>query len=54
MKYGDKRDYPKIDLYLNGKYVCSTNWSKTLKDAKQVYADKTKVNPKAIKAEYSK
>lgn len=51
VKYGDKRDYPKIDIYLNGKYVCSTTWSKTLKDAVRVYADKNKLSTKAIKAE---
>ena len=26
MTYGDKRDYPKIDLYVDHTYVCSTTW----------------------------
>ena len=35
MRYGVKRDYPKIDIYHFGKYECSTTWSKTCKEAKQ-------------------
>lgn len=31
--YGEKRDYPKIDLYIGGKYACSTTWARTLKEA---------------------
>ena len=27
-QYGDKRDYPKIDIYVSGQYVCSTTWAK--------------------------
>lgn len=37
MIYGNKRDYPKIDLFYNGKYVGSTTWAKTLKQAKEHY-----------------
>ncbi len=41
MAYGDKRDYPKIDLYYVGQYkgrnqlnyVATTTWSKNLKEA---------------------
>ena len=33
MAYGDKRDYPKIDLYVNGIYRASTTWSKTITEA---------------------
>jgi hypothetical protein len=33
-KYGDKRDYRKIDIYVDGKYVATTTWSKTLREAK--------------------
>jgi hypothetical protein len=25
--------YKKIDIFQNGKYLCSTNWSKTCKEA---------------------
>ena len=31
---------PKIDIYVKGVYVCSTNWSKTCKDAKLAYCHK--------------
>ena len=44
MAYGDRRDYPKIDLYVRSprwregevtdKYVGSTTWARTLKEAK--------------------
>lgn len=34
-KYGDKRDYPKIELYRNGVYWRSTTWAKTCKEAKE-------------------
>lgn len=33
IKYGDKRDYPKINLFEDGEYIGSTTWSKTCKDA---------------------
>lgn len=33
LKYGDKRDYPKIDVYVDGNYVWSTTWCKTCKEA---------------------
>lgn len=41
MAYGDKRDYRKIDIYtVQGRYLCSTTWARTLKEAKQRYAEK--------------
>ena len=36
-QYGDKRDYPKIDIYFNGDYICSTTWARTLKEAVKHY-----------------
>jgi len=27
--------YKKIDIFQDGKYLCSTNWSKTCKEAKE-------------------
>lgn len=35
VNYGDKRDYPKIDVYVNGVYRGSTTWAKTCKEAKE-------------------
>lgn len=51
--------YKKIDLFFDGKYLCSTNWSKTCKAAKQNYLDTTKnenvvKNPKLLKAFFDK
>lgn len=40
MAYGDKRDYPKIDLYADGQYAGTTTWSRTLREAKARYVDK--------------
>lgn len=37
MAYGDKRDYPKIEIYVNGVYKCTTTWSRTLTEAKEHY-----------------
>jgi len=28
------KEYRKIDIYVNGKYVASTKWAKSLKEAK--------------------
>lgn len=49
-KYGDKRDYPKIDVYVNGVYKHSTNWARNLKEAKE----KSGVTDGKISAKYSK
>lgn len=38
--YGNKRDYPKQDIYVDGKYVATTTWAKTSKEAKQKYLEK--------------
>jgi len=33
LKISDKRDYKKIDIFINGVYFCSTTWSATCKQA---------------------
>jgi len=33
------KTYKKIDLFFNGDYLCSTNQSKTLKDARKKYVE---------------
>ena len=41
--YGDRRDYPKIDLYVRDKsgkgweYAISTTWARTCKEAVDAY-----------------
>ena len=40
MAYGDKRDYPKIDIYVNEGYVCSTTWARTCYEAIQEFKKK--------------
>lgn len=60
--------YRKIDLYYLGNYLCSTNQSRTCKEAIQRYMDSPLMqprfrgliqkqiakNPKSLKAKYSK
>lgn len=40
--YGTKRDYPKIEILVDGEYKATTTWSQTCKEAKEVYL---KTNP---------
>ena len=37
LNYGEKRDYPKRDIFVNGTYSGSTTWAKTNKEAKERY-----------------
>jgi len=53
MAYGDKRDYPKIDIYAQGIYQCSTTWAKSCKEARERYKSPTGGTAK-ITAHYSK
>ena len=39
MTYGDKRNYPKIDIFWRGLYRSSTTWSKTCREAKERFID---------------
>jgi hypothetical protein len=38
--YGDKRDYPPIDLFYKDRYVGTTTWARTLAEAKDKYWEK--------------
>jgi len=35
--YGDKRDFPKIDIFIDGVYDSSTTWAKSCKEAKEQF-----------------
>jgi hypothetical protein len=54
--YGDKRDYPKIDLYVGGRYVATTTWARTVAEAKAKYIEKLtenerkSISPSTVKA----
>lgn len=52
MKYGDKRDYPKIEIFVGGEYRGTTTWAKNLREAIQHYAEANKMSPNEIRAEY--
>ena len=49
MKYGDKRDYPKIDIYVNRIYRCSTTWAKTCKEAVAKFIESDPAMPQGAK-----
>lgn len=53
--YGDKRNYRKIDIYVDGIYQCSTTWSKTCRDAKKRFIDNNVIESnKKITAYFAK
>jgi hypothetical protein len=58
MTYGDKRDYPKIDIFVmrshGWEYQCSTTWARTCKEAKEKYIEKNGGLPKWVKANFHK
>lgn len=37
MTYGDKVDFNKINIFVDGQYYCSTTWAKTCKEAISIY-----------------
>jgi len=43
--YGDRRDFGKIDIYVGGKYKCTTTWAGSLTEAKARYLD---ANPEVV------
>lgn len=53
-KYGDKRDYRKIDIYVKGRYVCTTTWSKTCKEARARYSLVYNIPSSDIKTRFAK
>jgi hypothetical protein len=53
MAYGDKRDYKKIDIYINGKYWRSTNWARNLKVAKNKAVELNGFDPSIVSAKYA-
>ena len=38
--YGDKTDYPKIDVFVDGKYAISTTWVPTCREAVERYLER--------------
>ena len=50
--YGDKTDYPKIEIFVNGNYVATTTWAKSIKQARQKYALKRCLDLSIVSAEY--
>lgn len=52
--YGNKRDYRKIDIYVNGSYVCSTTWAKSCREAVAKYIEQHPEHDEAmVKARYA-
>ena len=49
--YGDRRDYPKIELYYKGLYYGTTTWSKTCREAREkCIAENPHLDPSRVKA----
>lgn len=51
MRHGSKRDYPKIECYVDGKYIGITTWSVSLKRACNILMKKYP-NAKTYEASY--
>ncbi len=52
MAYGDNRDYPKIDCFVNNVYYGTTTWSKSCKEARERLAFDLKISIKSVTAFY--
>jgi len=50
MAYGDKRDYNKIDIYVDGQYEFSTTWAKDTIEAKLKASESLGVDVSRIQA----
>jgi hypothetical protein len=47
----NRRDYPKIELFYGGKYVGTTTWARTVREAKERYiASHPGIDPSKVKA----
>ena len=51
-KYGDKRDYPKIEIFVDGDYRATTTWARTLDEARRKFAEATGTPLHQIRAHY--
>lgn len=59
MSYGNKRDYPKIDMSVRGdngewRYAASTTWAKTCKEAKERFAAVRGIQVKDVRAHFDR
>ena len=50
--YGDRRDYPKIDLYVEGKYDSTTTWADSLHMARYKLSLTRNIDIDKISANY--
>ncbi len=52
--YGDRRDFGRIDVYVNGKYRCTTTWAINLKEAKDRFLEAHPEEvPETVEVEYA-
>jgi hypothetical protein len=52
MAYGDKRDYNKIDIYVDGQYEFSTTWARNIVEARLKASEKLGVDVSRIRGKY--
>ncbi len=49
--YGTRRDYPKIDLFYDGRYVATTSWARTMREAKEKFLEsRPRLDPSRLRA----
>ena len=53
MTYGNKRDFRKIDIFLDGQYKFSTTWAKSLRLAKEKASEAIGAPISRISARYA-
>lgn len=61
MAYGDKRDYPKIDIYVRRSpggrefdWIGVTTWAATCREAREQYAERNGIDVKNVRAFFRK
>ena len=49
MAYGDRRNYPKIEIFVDNDYFATTTWSKTCRAAKQEFCKRYNIAESRVK-----
>ena len=52
--YGDKRDHPKIEIFVGGEYKATTTWASSCAEAKEKYlADHPEIEPSTVSCSFA-
>jgi hypothetical protein len=53
--YGDKRNFPKIEIFVDGEYKATTTWAKTCKEAKEKFLEQNpNISASQVKCSFKK